>query len=426
MLFPNTLLAKEDFSVWLQNVKYEAKSLGISDDTTADFTSHTIFLPNVIKQDRAQPEFITPFLDYFSKRVDDKKVAYGRTLMLKHHELLTQIESKYGVPKQVLIAFWGMETQYGNVKGNIDVLSALATLAYEGRRSDFFRAQLLDAILMIELGYVDIERFKGSWAGAFGNMQFMPTTFMLYAVDGDADGVIDVVNSLPDAFASAAHYLASIGWKQNEPVMVEVKLPNDFDWQSAQLAVRKAPEEWSKLGVQVCVIETDTTDNLTSMNVDTPLGGDNQKTKRQVCDQEQTETTLNIKSSGAFPNVSGMASILLPQGWQGPAFMVFDNFDIIMQWNRSVNYALSVAQLAKLLNREPSILGGGFAESGALTYQQMLELQNRLNDLGFDAGVADGLPGLQTQAAVRSYQLQQQLPADGYASPSFYQRLLLH
>jgi len=426
MLFPNTLLAKEDFSVWLQKVKYEAKSLGISDDTTADFTSHTIFLPNVIKQDRAQPEFITPFLDYFSKRVDDKKVAYGRTLMLKHHELLTQIESKYGVPKQVLIAFWGMETQYGNVKGNIDVLSALATLAYEGRRSDFFRAQLLDAILMIELGYVDIERFKGSWAGAFGNMQFMPTTFMLYAVDGDADGVIDVVNSLPDAFASAAHYLASIGWKQNEPVMVEVKLPNDFDWQSAQLAVRKAPEEWSKLGVQVCVIETDTTDNLTSMNVDTPLGGDNQKTKRQVCDQEQTETTLNIKSSGAFPNVSGMASILLPQGWQGPAFMVFDNFDIIMQWNRSVNYALSVAQLAKLLNLEPSILGGGFAESGALTYQQMLELQNRLNDLGFDAGVADGLPGLQTQAAVRSYQLQQQLPADGYASPSFYQRLLLH
>lgn len=426
MLFPNTLLAKEDFSVWLENVKYEAKSLGISDDTTADFTSHTIFLPNVIKQDRAQPEFITPFLDYFSKRVDDKKVAYGRTLMLKHHELLTQIESKYGVPKQVLIAFWGMETQYGNVKGNIDVLSALATLAYEGRRSDFFRAQLLDAILMIELGYVDIERFKGSWAGAFGNMQFMPTTFMLYAVDGDADGVIDVVNSLPDAFASAAHYLASIGWKQNEPVMVEVKLPNDFDWQSAQLAVRKAPEEWSKLGVQVCVIETDTTDNLTSMNVDTPLGGDNQKTKRQVCDQEQTETTLNIKSSGAFPNVSGMASILLPQGWQGPAFMVFDNFDIIMQWNRSVNYALSVAQLAKLLNLEPSILGGGFAESGALTYQQMLELQNRLNDLGFDAGVADGLPGLQTQAAVRSYQLQQQLPADGYASPSFYQRLLLH
>lgn len=426
MLFPNTLLAKEDFLVWLQKVKYEAKSLGISDDTTTDFTSHTIFLPNVIKQDRAQPEFITPFLDYFSKRVDDKKVAYGRTLMLKHHELLTQIESKYGVPKQVLIAFWGMETQYGNVKGNIDVLSALATLAYEGRRSDFFRAQLLDAILMIELGYVDIERFKGSWAGAFGNMQFMPTTFMLYAVDGDADGVIDVVNSLPDAFASAAHYLASIGWKQNEPVMVEVKLPNDFDWQSAQLAVRKAPEEWSKLGVQVCVIETDTTDNLTSMNVDTPLGGDNQKTKRQVCDQEQTETTLNIKSSGAFPNVSGMASILLPQGWQGPAFMVFDNFDIIMQWNRSVNYALSVAQLAKLLNLEPSILGGGFAESGALTYQQMLELQNRLNDLGFDAGVADGLPGLQTQAAVRSYQLQQQLPADGYASPSFYQRLLLH
>ena len=420
LLFASNVLAKEDFYTWLENIRYEAKALGMADETTLNFVSHTVYLPNVIKLDRAQPEFISPFLDYFAQRVDDRKVQKGRVLLLKHEALLAQIEAQYGVPKQILIAFWGMETQYGNVQGNIDILSALATLAYEGRRADFFKAQLLDALLMIDLGYVDAERFKGSWAGAFGNMQFMPTTFMLYAVDGDADGLIDVTNSLPDAFASAAHYLASIGWQARAPVMLEVKLPASFDWQSAQLAIKKTPQAWAKLGVQAYPLES--SEESVAADVDTVAEKVNPVASQVVVSNHAVDAQV----PDILLNGTAMASLLLPQGWQGPAFMVFDNFDIIMQWNRSVNYALSVAQLAKLLNQESGILGGDFAEGGALTYQQMLDLQSQLNARGFDAGVADGLPGLQTQAAVRAYQIQQQMPADGYASPSLYQNLLLH
>ena len=426
LLFAGNAAAKEDFATWLENIRFEAKALGMADDTTLGFVSRTAYLPNVIKLDRAQPEFISPFLDYFAQRVDDRKVQKGRALLLKHQALLAEIEAQYGVPKQILIAFWGMETQYGRVQGNLDVLSALATLAYEGRRADFFKAQLLDALLMVDLGYVDAESFKGSWAGAFGNMQFMPTTFMLYAVDGDADGAIDVVNSLPDAFASAAHYLAKIGWQTRTPVMLEVKLPAAFDWQSAQLAVKKTPQTWAKLGVQAYPLVDDELEANATAIVDGDLNAKPNASQQPASEADAMNRAKDKQSSDVLLNDTAQTSILLPQGWQGPAFMVFDNFDIIMQWNRSVNYALSVAQLAKLLNQEPSIMGGDFAEGGALTYQQMLDLQNRLNARGFDAGVADGLPGLQTQAAIRAYQAQQQMPVDGYASPSLYQSVLLH
>jgi len=425
LLFASNVVAKEDFYTWLENIRYEAKALGMADETTLNFVNRTAYLPNVIKLDRAQPEFISPFLDYFAQRVDDRKIQKGRALLLKHQALLAQIEAQYGVPKQILIAFWGMETQYGNVQGNIDILSALATLAYEGRRADFFKAQLLDALLMVDLGYVDAENFKGSWAGAFGNMQFMPTTFMLYAVDGDADGVIDVTSSLPDAFASAAHYLSSIGWQARAPVIQEVKVPASFDWQNAQLAIKKTPQAWAKLGVQVYPLASNEESVATAIS-------DGASVKVTPVASQPAVNAVNVNGGAdtqapdLLSNTAAMTSILLPQGWQGPAFMVFDNFDIIMQWNRSVNYALAVAQLAKLLNQEPAIMGGDFAEGGALSYQQMLDLQNQLNARGFDAGVADGLPGLQTQAAVRAYQVQQQLPADGYASPSLYQNLLLH
>ncbi len=426
LLLPSHVGAKEDFNTWLESIRLEAKALGMSDDTTLNFVSRTVYLPNVIKLDRMQPEFVSPFLDYFAQRVDDKKVQKGRDLMLKHEALLNKIETQYGVPKQILIAFWGMETQYGRVQGNLDVLSALATLAYEGRRADFFKSQLLDALLMVNLGYVDTETFKGSWAGAFGNMQFMPTTFMLYAVDGDDDGTIDVVNSLPDAFTSAANYLAKIGWKAQVPVMMEVKIPASFDWQNAQLAVKKTPQAWAKLGVEVYPLPSD--EFLLGSSSDAMADNVNQVTTRtdDKVKLEGMDIAKYAPLSNVFLNDTMQASILLPQGWQGPAFMVFDNFEMIMQWNRSVNYALSVAQLAKLLNQEPGILGGDFAEGGALTNQQMQDLQNRLNVRGFNAGLPDGLPGLQTQAAIRAYQEQQQMPVDGYASPSLYQSVMLH
>lgn len=436
VLRPAISFAQDEFSDWLQELRIEAMVSGISDATANDAVSRVEFLPDVIALDRSQPEFVSPFLDYYQKRVDVQKVQRGRQLLAEHEAMLNRIEAEYGVPKYTLIAFWGMETQYGRSQGKLDVLSSLATLAYDSRRTEFFRGQLLDAIRMIDVGHAQADSLTGSWAGAFGNMQFMPTTFMLYAVDGDNDGRIDVVNSLPDAFASAANYLSQVGWHAEEPAMLEVQLPDDFDWNSAQLSARKPVEEWSRLGVRALHVDVGApgfglraslAKDARSKKAKLPLAKTKKPAVRKAVriDRQRWE---NISVSSVSLDVLGLkvkgpAAILLPQGYRGPAFMVFDNFDVIMDWNRSVNYALSVAQLAEQLRHDSRIVGGLSAEGGALSFQEMLDLQNMLNTRGFNAGEPDGLPGFITQDAIRKYQQTNQMPADGYASRSLYQRL---
>lgn len=424
--------AQGEFSLWLQHLRTEAMLSGISDETALEAVNHIQFLPDVIALDRSQPEFISPFLEYYQKRVNAQKLQNGQQLLAEHAQMLNQIEAQYGVPKFTLIAFWGMETQYGRSQGKLDVLSSLATLAYDGRRTDFFRGQLLDAMRMIDNGHATVDALKGSWAGAYGNMQFMPTTFMLYAVDGDNDGKIDVANSLPDAFASAANYLSQIGWRSNEPAMLEVQLPDNFDWQTAQLNVRKPIKEWAKLGVRALHVDVGAPGFIQAVKpkpvkrkatskklVKKPF---KQDVSLQLARQQATVRSVNLEMLGL--QVKGSAAILLPQGYRGPAFMVFDNFDVIMDWNRSVNYALSVAQMAEQLRHESKIIiGGQFADDGALSFSEMLDLQSILNTRGFAAGEPDGLPGFKTQQALREYQLLNKLPADGYASRSIYQRI---
>lgn len=404
----NLAIAQDGFAVWADGVRQEAEAAGITSKTSAAVMNHVELLPRVVNLDRSQPEFISPFLAYYHKRVNAHRVNKGRELLAEHAALLSQIEAQYGVPQSVLIAFWGLETNYGANQGNVDTLSALATLAYEGRRAKFFRNQLLDAMRIVDAGHASIGQFKGSWAGAFGHMQFMPSTFMNYATDGDGDNVIDIFNSLPDAFSSAANYLSVVGWRLDEPAMIEVQLPHDFAWEDAQLITKKTTQEWAQLGVKAL-----RKDGIAIL-------------QKAAADEQQRDDALidDDAASTLLPHVDGQASILLPQGWRGPAFMVFDNFHIIMDWNRSVNYALSVAQLAHMLNHESNVIGGRFAEEGALTFRQMFELQSALNALGFDAGRPDGFPGLKTQAAVRAYQKSQQLTADGYASPSIYHKLM--
>ena len=437
VLRPAVSFAQDEFSDWLQELRIEAMVSGVSDATANDVIRRIEFLPDVIALDRSQPEFVSPFMDYFQKRVDVQKVQKGRQLLAEHDAMLSRIEAEYGVSKYTLVAFWGMETQYGRSQGELDVLSSLATLSYDSRRTEFFRGQLLDAIRMIDIGHAQADSFTGSWAGAFGNMQFMPTTFMLYAVDGDSDGKVDVVNSLPDAFASAANYLSQVGWHSNEPAMLEVSLPENFDWKDAQFAVKKPLAEWSRLGVRAMHVDLGTPgfaskalsrDNLRGKYAKVHLNGKKQRPalhkpfRREQKNVVHTPVTrVGLDMLGL--DIKGRAAILLPQGYRGPAFMVFENFDAIMDWNRSVNYALSVAQLAEQLRRESRIVGGQAAESGALSFDEMLDLQGILNALGFDAGEPDGLPGFKTQQAVREYQLANQLPADGYASRSVYQKL---
>ena len=459
--FSTATFAQDEFSIWLDEFKMQARVEGISEATITDTLSHVELLPNLIQLDHEQPEFVSPFLEYYYQRVNVKKIVRGREFLSHYTALLDQIEAQYGVPKSLLVAFWGMETDYGAFQGNIDTLSALATLAYEGRRAVFFSHQLLDAMRMIDTGHASVGQLRGSWAGAFGNMQFMPSTFISYAVDGDADGHIDIVNSMADAFASAANYLSKVGWHKGEPAMLEVRLPDNFQWQNAQFLLRKSLSDWEAMGVRLVEDTTSVNNEALKQALVTPIrknqtGKDKAeknkagkgKTKRSKLgkskvskhanstNKKSIESKLQISQSRLATVPSSMlmstrladmtmqAAILLPQGRQGPAFMVFDNFHVIMDWNRSVNYALSVAQFAKRINQESRIVGGEFAEAGALTFQQMFELQNDLNLRGFDAGKPDGFPGLQTQAAIRAYQLSQRLPADGYASPSLFASLV--
>ncbi len=370
----------DDFADWLTEFKQEAKAADISAKTIKTTFKNAKYLPRVIVLDRGQPEFITTFLSYIEKRVTPSKIAHGRDMLEQHEALLNKAEAQYGVPKQILIAFWGLETSYGSNKGGFGLPSALMTLAYEGRRAEFFRNQLLDTMRIVDAGHNTVAGMRGSWAGAMGHMQFMPSTLIKHGVDADGDGRINIWGSLPDAFSSAANYLIKTGWRKAEPSVLQVKLPANFDYSLAQLNNRKSTADWTKLGV------------------------------------------VDVENN-ALPNLEN-AAILLPQGWQGPAFMVFSNFDVIMDWNRSVNYAISVAHLATQFDGDKPIILDGKVEVEALSFNQMWALQGRLNLLGFKCGIPDGFPGLQTQAAIRQYQASKNLPQDGYAGYSLYQQLL--
>jgi len=366
--------AQSDFDSWLADFRQQAAAQGISADTLDAAFAGVAPLDRVIEFDRLQPEFLQTFADYLGRRVTANQVACGQALLQKHAALLDAVEQKYGIPKAVLVAFWGLETHYGAVQGSLNVPASLATLAFEGRRSAFFRRQLLDALRIIDAGHVQAINMNGSWAGAMGHMQFMPSTFLAYALDADGDGLIDVWQSLPDAMHSAANYLKQAGWQPQEPVALEVRLPEGFDWRQARLGHRLPVAEWTAMGVQQA-------------------------------------------DGSALPAVKGRAAIVLPQGWQGPAFMAFDNFDVVMQWNRSVNYALTVALLAQQV-AGGSALAGQTGEAGALSVTQLKAMQQALNEMGFDAGTVDGMPGPRTQTAIRLYQVKHQLPVDGYPSPS--------
>jgi membrane-bound lytic murein transglycosylase B len=366
--------ASTDFETWLAGFREEAAAEGISAATLDAALTGIVPVERVIELDRRQPEFLQTFADYLGRRVTPARVALGQALMAEHAALFDAVEQQYGIPKAVLVAFWGLETNYGATLGSLNIPASLATLAFDGRRSAFFRSQLLDALRIIDAGHVAAIDMNGSWAGAMGHMQFMPSTFRAYAVDADGDARIDLWQSLPDAMHSAANYLRRAGWRVGEPVALEVRLPQGFDWKQAHVSHRVPLAEWVALGV---------------------LAAD----------------------GGALPDATARAAIVLPQGWQGPAFMVFDNFDVVMRWNRSVNYALAVAQMAQQLAGGAALVAQA-GETGALSTEQVKALQEALNELGFDAGPADGQFGPRTKTAIRLYQTTHGLPADGYPAPS--------
>lgn len=372
--------ASDDFARWLDELRAEAAGKGVSQATLNAALTDVRPIERVIELDRRQPEFTETFWNYLNKRVTPGRVAKGRKLLKQHHTLLKRIEREFGVPPRYLVAFWGLETNFGAYLGKFPTVGALVTLAYDPRRGDFFRTQALDALLIIDQGHISAAEMKGSWAGAIGQLQFLPSTFLGNALDGDGDGRKDVWRNLADVFTSGGNYLKNIGWQRGERWGREVSLPTDFDWSKARLDFRKPLAFWAARGVR--------------------------------------------RADGRpLPAAAMPGAIVLPQGHGGPAFLVYENFNVIMRWNRSINYALSVGILADRLKGGGEILNGHNTDNRRLTRRQTMELQQLLNSQGFDTGTPDGIPGYRTRKAVRAYQLQANLPADGYPSVSLVEHL---
>jgi peptidoglycan lytic transglycosylase B len=370
----------EAFQDWLAGLRAEAAGQGISLATLDRALTGVEPIAGIIELDRRQPEFTETFWRYLDQRVTDQRIERGRALLAEQATLFREIERRYGVQPRFLAAFWGLESNYGSATGDYPVVAALVTLAYDTRRGEFFRAQLFDALRILDRGDVAYDRMTGSWAGAMGHVQFIPSTFVHYAVDQDGDGRRDIWGSLPDALASAANFLSKIGWDHNSTWGREVRLPADFNWALAGLDQRKTLAEWQALGIR----RTDGRD---------------------------------------LPASAKTASLVAPGGHTGPAFLVYHNFRVILNWNRSVTYAVAVGHLADRLAGQGPLTTERPAAERPLSRREVEELQERLFAKGFDPGAPDGIVGGQTRAALRAYQGHTGLPADGYPSFEILQQL---
>lgn len=357
-----------------------AEAQKISRATIDQALAKVEFTRRVIELDRQQPEFTTTFADYFNRRVTSARVEQGRKLLAQHRTLLNRVSAQYGVPVQYLVAFWGLETNYGSYFGKMSVLNSLATLACDPRRSTYFTSELMDALRILDEGAIKPERMEGSWAGAMGHVQFMPSAFLRYAVDYDGDNKRDLWNSIPDAMGSAAHFLQNLGWEKGSRWGREVILPEKFPYLEAGLNNKKSLLEWQKLGVR------------------------------------QADGT-------ALPGVNLNASLLVPAGHQGPAFLVYDNFEVIMRWNRSEFYALAVGHLADRIIGAGELRRAPPTDAPRLHRDHVITIQEKLIQEGIDVGEADGIFGPATRRALGEFQQKHGLIADGFPGTAVLQLL---
>jgi lytic murein transglycosylase len=369
----------QKFARWVAEFSTGARAAGI-DEAMLRLAFDTVhFIPRVIESDRAQPEFTRAVWDYLDSALSAKRVARGQDKLLELRPSVDTVAARYGVPAEVLVAIWGMESNYGRFVGDIPTIDALATLGFEGRREAWARGQLLAALKILQNRDIDRAQMIGSWAGAMGQTQFLPSNFLAYAVDADGDGRRDIWGSQPDVMASTANFLASSGWQAGQPWGIEVRLPPGFDHARADLEVRQQGTQWAVEGVQ-------------SMD-GTPL-----------------------------PALEG-ASILLPASARGPAFLVGANFRTILRYNNSTSYALAVGLLAQQFAGGPAVQATWPRDLRPLSRSELLALQSALNARGFDTGTPDGAMGPATQRGVRQYQRSLGLPADGYPTGELLQRL---
>ena len=362
------------FSDWLKTVTTDARARGIKPATIAAAFGGLRLNRKVIALDNDQPEFVAPVGAYVAARTTAATLRMGRLKLKQHAALFGKVKKIYGVSARYLVAIWRLESSYGANLGSFRVVEALAALAYAGtpKRRLFWRQQLLAALEISDKGYAPLRRLVGSWAGAMGHTQFIPTTYLTHAVDFDGDGRRDLWRSLPDVFASTANYLEKSGWRPDLPFGWEVRLPNGFDYGQAHLEVRRPVADWAALGVK-------------------------------------------LANDKALPAVDQPVSLIIPSGWRGPVFLVTENYRAILRYNNASAYALTVGLLAERLAWRGKLVAAWPAKDRLLTGLEKTELQHKLIQLGHDPGPVDGKVGPSTRMAIRVFQKRGGKPADGYA-----------
>ena len=367
------------FQDWLGNFSVMARAAGIDDATLQAALGSAQYIPRVVELDRSQPEFNRSIWDYLDTAVSPQRVARGQEKLHSLRPQLAPIAEHYGVPLEVLFAFWGIESDFGNNFGSFSVIDSLATLGYDGRREAWAQQELLAALKILQ--HHDIERAQmiGSWAGAMGQTQFMPTVFLAEAVDQDGDGRRDLWGSIPDVMASTANFVAHSGWQRGQPWLVEVQLPTDFDYALAEPNTQLSTAEWAQRGVKAM-------------------------------------------AGNALPPLTD-AAILLPAGAKGPVFLVGANYRTILKYNNSTSYALAVGLLAQQLMGRVGVQAPWPRDQRFLARSALRKLQWALNARGFDVGPPDGLMGPNTSRGVRQLQRSLGLPADGFPTQDLMARL---
>ena len=372
----------ERFEAWKRVFTARARAKGYDDALLAETVGRAVINERALERDTTQPEFTRPVWSYIESAASADRITRGRAELSEHDAVFASVEGTYGVPRHILAAIWGLETSYGRIMGSHDIIDSLATFAFEGRRTRFGEEQLFAVLDLLKAGDVRVEQLQGSWAGAMGMTQFIPTTFRDYAVDFDRDGNKNLWGSEADALGSAAHYLSRSGWRSGEPVMAEVLVPGDFDYALTE-TVSKTVNDWTALGVR-------------------PANG--------------------MRWGGNAGLLE--AKLLAPAGHRGPKLLVFKNFDVIRRYNNSTSYVMGIASLGDALRGRAAIRNPWPTDDAPLSFEDKKRLQERLTELGYSTGGVDGQIGPNTRRAIRAWQRANGVPADGYVEQGLFRRLV--
>ena len=356
------------FASFVDGLKSEARQNGHAYYAVEGFFTTVAQDPKVIAADRAQGVFQLPFMEFSGRLISNHRMFHGAKNADEYSWVFDEIETRFGISRGILLAFWGFETDFGAVQGSFNTLNALVTLAHDCRRPELFRPQIFAALELYERGNFDPAVTQGAWAGEIGMVQMLPEDILMNGIDADGDGLIRMKNSAPDALMSGANMLRSLGWRANEPWMEEVSLPMGFDWSLTGFHTQQSGQKWAQIGVH--------------------------------------------SPNGTFKRGDLAASIILPQGRYGPAFMVYPNFSVLFEWNQSFVYVTTAAYFATLLEGSTPLINTD-ADPG-LNGEKMKQLQNKLVQLGYDVGKIDGILGAKTRSAIQSIQEELGLPADAW------------